>query len=827
MMDPGRRPLTSSPPLIGRKEILEDVGQLLVQAREGRGQGLILVGARGTGKSQLLRAITELGVRHRFRVLSARGRPEELPAPFSLIRDLLGAGDDESPTGSRDHQRGLSAPFPVARFGESPTVASSGDEGSPPLTALLDDFDQILTPLVEQGVGGFETGKEERLGQIAEYFLRLSQDRPLLIAVDDVHFADDSSLEVLLRLGLDLRRIRAVVIATAGVGDAVPERARVGLENLSHSPAFRTTALRPFTLAEVTEFIRWIFGGSNPDPGDVLRWYTETEGNPSFIEHLVRSATGYRFTERDLALLEGQNLADVVSARIRSLGRDERRILAHAAVLGQEFAFADLHGVTELEEERISECVDRLVQEGLLREKGHESYGFVSEAIRVRIYADLTETHRRILHQKTGVVLEAKGGTPDSELARHFYLGHDNERAVKYNITAAQSATRDFAFETAATLLARALESERRRPSPDPITEIRLLTEAGRLLTEAGSPHRSVELLTQAVELARSHPHHELELGHALLSLAWAWYELGEFAGAEALASEARQHLPKEGTTRDLMAFHRVSGLSYWRRGNIEQATGHLQAALDLAEKEGTPLDRGNALVDLANAKTATDRQSLHALLELYSQAAAWFAKEQNHVALARVLMNRSWAEWEAGETDLSLKDLHLAIEEAERAHSARWIVWCEFNLAQMQVELGQTASARVSLERAVYALRPGEDQVAEQQILMTRGMVEQADHSFEAAEASYQGSLELARRLNAAGDVVEVQFREAELFHDRGDDARARELLDQSLGGDVLRYHPNLAARAAALGKSLGPSLPQEGRTRKTTPSEDGPARV
>ncbi len=826
-MDPGGRPPTSSPPLIGRKETVEDVHRMLVQAREGRGQGLILVGARGTGKSELLRAVTELGARNRFRVLKGRGRPEELPAPFSLIRDLLGAGDDEPPTGPREHRRDLEAPFPLARSGESPAAASSVDERSPPLMALLDEFDGILTPLVEQGVGGFESGREELLGRIAEYFLRLSQDRPILIAIDDLHFADDSSLEVLLRLGLDIRRIRAVVIATSGVGDAVPERARAGLENLSRSPAFRTITLRPFTLAEVTEFIRWIFGGADPEPGDVLRWYTETEGNPSFIEHLVRSATGYRFTEGDLARLEAQNLPDAVFARIRTLGRDERRILSHAAVLGQEFAFSDLQGVTELGEERISECVDRLVQEGVIREKGHESYGFVSETTRVRLYSDLTETHRRILHRKTGEVLEAKGGTPDSELARHFYLGHDNERAVKYNLTAAQSATRDFAFETAATLLARALESERRRPGPDPITEVRLLTEAGRLLTEATSPHRSEELLTQAVALARAHPDHELELGHALMSLAWARYELGEFSSAEALASEALGYLPKVGTTRDQLAFHRVSGLSAWRRGNIELATTHLRAALDIAEKDGTSLDRGNALVDLANAKIAFDRPSLQPLLELYSRATALFAKEGNHVALARVLMNRSWAEWEAGETDLSLKDLHLAIEEAERAHSARWIVWCQFNLAQMQVELGQTASARVSLERAVYALRPGEDQVAELQILMTRGMIEQSDHSFEEAEASYQGSLELARRLNAASDIVEVLFRQAELFYDRGDAARARTLLDQSLASNLLTYHPNLATRVAALEKSLGPSPPKGGTSPDPNPSGDGPGRI
>ena len=806
MFGAGQRLPGSSPPLVGRKEIVEEVGRSLAQAKEGRGQGLLLVGGRGQGKSQMLQAITELGAKAHFRVLAGRGRPEELPAPFTLVRELLGRGDGEAMGEPPEHRRGLPGPFPIAGVRDSASSPHPAiDSGASELSTILDDFDKVIAPIVEQGVGGFETGREELLGLIADYFVRLARDQPVLIAIDDLHFADASSVEFLLRLGLDLRRIRAVVVATLGAPDAVPDQARASLENLSHSPAYHTTALRPLTLAEVTELVRWIFGGGQPDPRDVLRWYTETEGNPLFIEHLVRSATGYRSPEKELAFFGPKDLPEAVTARIQSLGRDERRILGHAAVLGQEFAFADLQSVTELGEERISEAVDRLVQEGFLREKGHERYGFVAETIRVRVYSDLTETHRRILHQKTGLVLEAKGGTPDSELARHFFLGHDNERAVKYNVTAAQAATQDFAFETAAALLARALESERRRPTPDVSTEIRLLTEEGRLLSEAGSPHRSEELLTQAVAQSRAHAGHELALGHALLSLAWARYEKGEYPGAEALASEAWKYFPKLGTGRDLMALHRVSGLSCWRRGNLELAHVHLRAALEIAEKEGTPLDHGNALVDVANVSSAPDLESLQPLLDLYSQAIALFGKEGNHVALARALMNRSWAEWEARQVDPALKDLRLAIDEAERAHSARWIVWCHFNLAQFEVELGRLSSARVSLERAEYALTPGEDQFAEQQVLMTRGMIEQADHSFDAAEASYQDSLELALRLNVPSDVAEVVFRQAELAHDRGNDERSRKLLTESLAAGVVGYHPNLATRVADLAKSLG----------------------
>lgn len=806
MPDMWARNAAGRPRLIGRTEILEEFRRLLSDAREGSGRGLVLVGERGTGKSQLLQALGELGSREHFRVLAARARPEELPAPFSLVRSLLMGETRANGASARETRHGAVAALPLVPFAYAADFAPTVDEGVVETGALLDGFDRILAPIVEAGVGGFEITREELLGRGSEYCLSLARERPVLFAIDDLHLADPSSIELLWRLGLDLPHARLLIVAATGVGDAVPEAARKGLETLGKSPAYQTQTLRAFTLPEAAEFVREILGGRTPDARDVLRWFTETEGNPLFIEQVVRSATGYRSREKDLAFMAGEALPKAISERVQALGRDERRVLAHAAVLGQEFGFADLHAVSELEEERVTESVDRLVQEGFFREKGEEVYAFVTEMIRVAVYSDLTETHRRILHEKTGLVLEAKGRTGASELARHFFLGHDNDRAVQYDLRAAQEASRNLAFDTAASLLARALESERRRPNPDPLTELRLMSEQGRLLAEAGDGARSEELLVRAVALARAQPGREVELGHALLSLAWVRYERGEYASALEIAEEASERLASAGTARESMAYHRVSGLCYWRTGNIDRASQHLRWALEIAEKEGTTFERGNAIVDFANVLIAGDRQNLEPLLAHYATAAELFAQGENHVAKARVLMNQGWTEWEAGESEAALRDLRAAIAEAERGHSARWIVWSQFDLAQVLVELGQVEPAREALDRATRLLTPGLDQFAEQQILMTRGMIERAEGDYGSAEASFQESLDLARRLNVPADCSEVLFRQAELAQVRGENERARTLLAEARSANLLEFHPNFAPRVTALEGTLTP---------------------
>jgi tetratricopeptide (TPR) repeat protein len=801
----------SAAPLFGGVEILEEVDRLLAAAREGQGQGLVLVGAGGSGKTHVLRAVVERGTDRKFRILSGRALPEELPPPFSLLRDLLGSmGEEETPE-MAGTEAAVTLPIFLAPFGEEVAAHPRSTEEVPRTTAALDDLERILAPVGRSTVEGLGAGRDELLGRLEDYFRTLCRDRPLLIAVDDLQLADTSSLEFLQRFAIDLPGTPAIVVATVGVSAEIPERTRATLELLTGSPAFRSMPVRPLTVPEVMEFVRWILGGQTPDPQDVLRWHAQTEGNPLFIEQLVRTVSGFGSMAGRVAPTNGRDVTEILLARVRALGENERRVLTYAAVLGKEFEFLDLAAVAGLEEERVTESLDRLVQNGLLREKGDEVYEFVTEAVRASVYSDLTETRRRILHQKAGLALEAKGDARDSELARQFYLGRDNARAVKYNVAAAQSAIRAFAFETAVAHLARALEAERRRPDRDVSAEMRFLTEQGRLLTEMGSLQRSEEILSEAVEFTRAHAGHDLELGRALLALAQSRNERSEYPSAEALAAEAMPLLAKAGTKRDLMAAHRVLGSVYWRRGDIREAELHQRAALEIAEHEGTPNEKGHALVDVANTMIRAGPARLDATLELYARAAALFAEGEDHGARARVLMNRAVLEYEVGRVEDALKNIALAIDSAERSRSPIWIGYAHLNAAQWRTELGQTTLAHNLLERAVQFLTPMGDHLAEQQILMSRGMLAHAERDFDAAEANYHEALDVARRLHLASETSEMFLRLAQLSHDRGDDAEARHRLAEAVRSGILDHRPDFAPRVAALEQALSaPPNPQ-----------------
>jgi tetratricopeptide (TPR) repeat protein len=794
----------TAPPLIGRDEITRELRRLLEQAAEHRGSGILLTGGAGIGKSQMLRWLAARAHSRGFSVLVGRALPEELPAPFSLVRDLLASAPSALDAADAVPSDEV-VPLFLAPYGEGNGGTERDAEALPAPGTEVGEW-PVAPVLAEPGEGG-PASRDELFARITEYLLGLARARPLLIVVDDLQFADDSSLEFWRRFAPELAHEAIGFLATVAAAADRPARTREALDALARQSTVHSIPLRPMTAPEVGEFARWISGGEEPPRADVLRWHAQTEGNPLFVEQLVRASIGGARPAPFRDDAPGRDVTEVLIARTRSLGDAEGRLLTYAAILGKEFDFAELAAIAGQTEERVTESLDRLVQDGLVRERGGEVYEFVTEAVRLHVYGELTETRRRLLHRKAGRALEAAGGASDSELARQFYLGRDDAKAVEYNDRAAQAAVRAFAYETAVAHLARALEAQRRAGPSDAREELRFLVQEGRLLEELGNLPRSEEVLLEAVELARSRPGLDLELGRALLGLAQTRTDRAEYTSAELLAVEAAQVLGRVGTPRDVMGAHRVRGTIAWRTGNSSEAERHQRKALAIAETEGTALDQGQALVDLANTMAPLGSGPFDAALSLYTRAADLFAGIEYHAAQARVLMNRAVSEYEANRLDAAFADLQKAIAAAERSRSPIWIGYCHLNLAQWNAELGRPGPARAALDRAAQVVLPIGDRLATQQVAMTRGMVAEAEKQYDAAETHYQDALAQARTIGLSVEVSEMLFRLAHLAFARGDAGSARVRLGESLAAGLREHRPDLSGRVSELERVLGRS--------------------
>lgn len=795
-MAPAATAPTSTQPFFGRTELREELTERLRETRSGVGRFWLVLGRGGSGKSSFLAEAERSAGALGFQTLAGRAPASDLPEPFALVSSLLrsarGSGRGDAGDGSS-----------VLSLFLIPHVLEAGPEGRPSGrsdSAESREVDRLIAQLSEP-IERIDANRGKLFADLTDFLFARAAERPLLIVLDDVHSADPLSLAFLSELVPQLIDHPVMLLAAALPLEEAPPRSATGLRELVDRAGTSPTTLRPMSEPELGEFVRWLLKGRDPGQDAVTRWYTQTDGNPLFAEHLVRASVG--LGPRPEAEAEG-DLREVMRRRIRALPEAERTLLLHGAILGREFRFSTLALSLGTEEERLAQTLDHLVREGLLREKAGEVYEFVSEQVRADLYAGLTETRRRILHRKAASALQRQadsGGVSLFELARQSYLGRLDADSVGYNRRAAEIAAEGFSVETAIVHVERALESARRLQPRDPGLELRLLVELGRFLETHDDLARSEAVLLDAVARARSAGGPGAELALGLLGLARTRYDLAHYASAVELATEAYTRLEQLGQRRGLMAAHQVLGACHWRLGHLPEAERHQRAAIAIAEAEGTHPELGHALIDLANTLSL---QRAEEALRLYDRAQGLLGESRDFAAQARVLMNRSLLQHHLGRIDEATRDLENALVAAEHSRSRVWIAYCCLNLAQFHAERHAPAAGRPLLERARGILEALGDQLALQQAAMITGMIAQEEGRFPEAEEAYSEALRLARELGLEPEVAEMHYRRARLAFARGDRELARRLLHEARGAGLDRHRIDLADEVAGFARAL-----------------------
>ncbi len=783
-------------PLFGRAEIREAALHHLEQAKGGSGGCVLLVGEGGVGKSTLLRTLVHDARERGFQVLEGVALPVDPPQPFGLVQELIRSLRNSPPALQPPEETTAGLPLLLAPVKEDLLLRPAGPTAFYDARVGADSEDRLLDLMA----GPAERIEESRLelhDRVTTFLTELSARAPLLIAIDDVQFADDSSFQFLREFVRALADRRILVLATTMPESEAPTRTAAFLSALSETPGVARISVRPLAENELPDYVRWLMGGHEASREAIVRWFTQTEGNPLFVEQLVRGSMGIGPAPPVPRPEAGiRDLEDVLRDRVRSLSEADRRVLVYGAVLGKEFDFPTLLAAAGVDEEQLAEALDRLVRGGLLREIGGEVYEFVREAVRAEAYAGLTETRRRILHRKAALAIEQGARAPGGavfELARQFYLAHDETKALDYNRRAAQLATAAYAYDAAIVHLQRALECARRLPHRDPATELRLMIELGRILDEFGDLHRSEEVLRDAVARARTDPSREPDLGLALLWLARDLQNKGLNAEARGLAQEAFGIFQRRGNQRGILVSHRVLGAASMRLGDFDDAERHNREEVQLAEKEGDASERGHSLIDLANTLVRMGPGRTEEALHLYDEAGSVFAQSKDYAALARVYMNRSLVFESVQRMEEAIRDISLAGEAAERSGSRVWMGYCALNEAQLRAEVGQVDRGRAAIARARHLLEPLGDQLADEQITMIEGILAQTGRRFDEARERYEAALQKAEELKLKPDAVEMKLRLASLAVERGELEEARGHLQSAMNDGLVTLRSDL----------------------------------
>jgi DNA-binding CsgD family transcriptional regulator len=737
---PNGPPRAGRLPLVGREKELLLLQGLIAGARAGAGTMLFLSGESGVGKTRLVEHLVEQATDEECLPLVGHAFPAEGAFPFALAADALSQlvralGPNTVTLLSRGHENDLAMILPtLAKPGASSERPTGGD------------------------------AKARVFWHVERFLRKAAEQKPIILVLENVQWADESSLELLHFLVRQLSGARVAALCTYNSQEReMTPGLRAAERSLKRAGRAETHEMQPLGRDDVRELVRQArtLGDRATDAfADLL--HERTLGNPFFVEELIATSgpagetTEAAWANTSAAGALPSSVRDAVLARAGALEVTERAALDCVAAMGMRAPPGVVAAVTGISRDELGAAVTTLSARGLLEEHRDEAglwYECRHPIVRATLYDELGGTRAQALHARIAEAFQQLQQGDDTafvnEIAWHYSRAGDalaSPKATRFLALAGRNALKRHADREAVALLQSALSRANAQEGD---------------AADGGSGIRRSRLLDD---------------------LARARQRLGEYEAAYALWAEARGHIrPEEGEF--LARIERRMGLSAFWAGRPRDAVAHYDDAIALARKHGVvPLvirslySRSTALRSIGEVEAArTDVQEALRLAEATGDpsllagahralllAYAWTGpagKAREHAARALEFAKQSgdggvaWqAHWAlallAGFTGDGAK---VAEHSAEADKLARTLgspvlaAWTSEIAVEYASAAGEWSNGIALADRAIGVARGAAERTLLPRLLVWKGLILVARDDLAAAKECFDESWELA----------------------------------------------------------------------------------
>ena len=789
----GRSGLT---PLVGRDQELRLLKETWDQVLDGRGQVVLLSGEAGIGKSRLVQALTEYAGDLQAWLTPCQCSPYYQHSAFYPIIDLLERV--------------------VLRFGRQESVEQKLRklegflvQGGLPLAEFVPNFASLLSiPLSAEYFaphGSAEQQKQQAMRALLTVLARRVAQQPVLFVMEDLHWVDPTTLELLTMMVDQCHTQRILLVFTCRPDFSSPWPGRDQLTELT---------LRRLPHDEAAELITRVAYGKPLPPDVVAQVVAKTDGVPLFVEELTKMLLEsgllaereecYELTGHLPPLAIPSTLHDSLMARLDRLAT-VKVIAQLGATLGREFSYALLRAVAPWDDEILQEGLQQLVAGEFLYQQGLPPlavYRFKHALIQDAAYQALLKSTRQQHHQRIADVLESQFPdvvlTQPELLAHHYTQAGLSAQALPYWRAAGQRALSRSAHKEAVSHLTKGLDilgtlsetSDRGR------AELTLQIMLGAALGATQGQQAVEHIYARACELARQ-VGGTPDLFPALWGFWYAHLAQGHMARARALAEEflvlARQQDPMtlavghrmlantawwqgalpdaqhhsgRGLSLYLFEQHRAGDISYgqdsgvccgwigaltlWVMGHPARAATAMQETLSRARELAHPFSEAQTL--LFSAHLHQLRREPHAAQAHAEEALALCVEHDFGAYGTWSLLPRGWARAQLGDVAGGIVDIRKALDGRLATGTRAVLPWFLALLGEVYGLAGQVDEGRRAVEQALQAVQVNDEHLYEAEVYRLKGelLLAQSVPDYPQAEICFGQALDIARQQQA-----------------------------------------------------------------------------
>ncbi|UCE74367.1 MAG: tetratricopeptide repeat protein, partial [Methanomassiliicoccales archaeon] len=729
----------SGPPrtrFVGREKEFEEIKRHLHESIQGRGRLVFVIGEAGIGKSRLISELSEYAKTKNVISLKGRCLYHENTEPYLPFIDAFGEYLSERKRESREEEgqdvQSSDDIFSMGLVG----IAGSSSASQEFMDQPYDDTGELvpmgLLPIDEEESGAHPPAidkinlQEERtklFESLSQLVIDVSKKEPLLLVLEDLQWADDGSLQLLHYLARNIQNSRVMICGAYRPEEIENIRGEVHplaktLKRMRPEKLFYEIVLNRFDEKSTASMMESLLKKRDIPESFTKRLYEESEGNPFFIEEVVRSLVNEGLIDPNIYTWETKfdpskihipgTIRDVIGRRIDRLDEGTKAILRYASVIGNQFTFETLLRISGVNEEELIDSIDALISTNMILEDTatkEERYRFDHTQIREVIYNSMSRSRRRLMHKKIGYIIEDLNKNRLDEvvynLAHHFNMGKDTEKILTYAILAGEKATSSFAPEDALNYYNMALGSLERLEDTkeNKKKRIGLLRRLGELSFNLSEWKLALDYYKKSITICEDIDSDEDKAE----SLRKSGYVLNRMGNWEQAALNFEKSLGISKTLEDAFGIadaHRGLGYIHWRLGEYEEAITHynecIQVSMEIEDMHTIAL----AFIELGNVHIETGDTSKG--VEYYNRSLKELEPFGDYSEMARAYNNLGDSYLKSGDYDKAIEYFKKCEEMGKRIRRKDIVGWSLFNRGEAYALKGDANKALECAEKSL-----------------------------------------------------------------------------------------------------------------------------